>query len=324
MYNLFYIESPLQMLSAISACNKFNKYKSILIINLSCGDRVNNDTQILELIGDEWSEVYIQRSTVSTVVNLLGLMKFLIVFGFRFKGKIDRYFIGEFRSLDMAILKSVILPKETILLDDGAFTITAQNYYIKNGISPYEKSKKYKVLKCFLKRKFIPNLYTFFKFDVSLLPGQINYFEFPVRKEINTNKKHVFFFGSKLSESQNMILADEIEVLSKVIKIFSDYIVFYIPHRDESQDKLNLISKLGFHLKILGKPAEIYFEEVDVMPEIVVSCYSTVLYTCYLKFLNVQLYSIDIESLLLKDSTRVNAKEIYKYYEGLGIRKILI
>ena len=324
MYNLFYVESPQQMLSAISAFNKFTKQKSILIVNISHGDRENNDTQILQLIGDEWDEVFIQRTGKGKIRTCIRLLKNIINFRLKYRGKINKYFIGEYRSIDMAILHHVILPKESILLDDGSFTITAQNYYIKNNISPYPEGKKYKLFKPLLTNLNVPNLYSFFKFESTLLKGQVNYFEFPVRKKININNGYIYFFGSKLSECKNVLLTDEINVLSKVINIYADYKVFYIPHRDESLTKLDTISQLGYKIKKLGKPAEVYFDETDTMPELVLSYYSTVLYTCNLKFDNVQLYSIDIEGLLLQESAKINAKEIYEYYKTIGIESIVV
>lgn len=329
MYNLFYVESPLQLLSAISAVNKFNEHKAILIANLSHGDRVSNDTQILECIGNEWHKVYIQRSRKGKISRLIGLSLLrdiikLGCYGFKYRNKINKYFIGEYRSIDMAILRCFLLPQETILLDDGSFTITAQNYHISKKISPYLDDFKYKLFRPLLNNLAAPNLYSFFRFDSTLLKGQVNYFEFEDKKKSNINKGDVYFFGAKFSENKFMHLADEIDVLSKVLKLYLKYDVFYVPHRDESLSKLDKISELGYKLKKLDKPAEIYFDETDVMPEIVISYYSTVLYTCHLRFCNVQLYAVDVMGLLLQKSTKINAKEIYKYYKELGIRLITV
>jgi hypothetical protein len=324
MYNLFYVESPLQMLSAISAFNRFNQHKAILIVNVSHGDRINNDTQLLQLIGDEWDEVFIQRQRKGKVRILTGLLRDIIKFSLKYRGEINKFFFGEYRSVDMAILNRFLSPKESILLDDGSFTITAQNYYIKNKILPYSEAKKYKVFKPFLKNLKIPNLYSFFKLDSTLLKGQVNYYEFSIKKKIDIKEGHIYFFGTKFSESKNMLLTDEINVLSKVLKKYAGYKVFYIPHRDESLNKLDDISKLGYQVKNLGKPAETYFDETDAMPELVLSYYSTVLYTCYLRFDNVQLHSIDITNFLLQESAKINAKEIYDYYKTVGIPLIVI
>ena len=293
MYNLFYVESPLQMLSAISAVNKFDQYKAILIVDVSHDDRVNNNEQLLKCIGNEWHQVYIKKPRKGWAKTLkgMGLIKDIInlcYFSLKYRREIDRYFIGEYRSIDMAILNCFIMPKETILLDDGTFTITAQNHHITNKIPPYINGTKYKLFKPLLKNLATPNLYSFFDLESSLQKGQINYFELPRQKKMMINKGEIFFFGAKFSESKFMSMSDEIGVLSKIVKLFTGYEIFYVPHRDEKKSKINKISDLGFRIKSLGKPAEIYFDETAEMPEIVLSYYSTVLYTCYIRFNNVK------------------------------------
>ncbi|PKI02289.1 polysialyltransferase family glycosyltransferase [Glaciecola sp. 33A] len=324
MYNVFYVESPLQMLSANSAYKKFNEHKAILIVNISHGDRVNNDKQLLQLIGNEWDEVYIQKQRKGKITDIAETVKRTIYFFLKYRGYINKYFFGEYRNVDMALLRSALYPNESILLDDGSFTITAQNYYIKNRTSPYPHSVKYIIFKTFIKKLSPPNLYSFFKFESTLLKEQVNYFDLPSRKNINITKGTIYFFGSKFYESKSMHLADELKVLSGVIELYTDYTIFYVPHRDESQSKLDRISTLGYQIKDLGKPAEIYFDETNVMPEIVLSYYSTVLYSCHLRFSNVNLKSICVEKLLLQENAKINAAEIYEYYRQLGIQLLII
>jgi len=324
MFNFFYVESPLQLLSAKSASNKFNQHKSILIVNISHGDREQNDKQILDLIGTEWSEVFIQKTQIGKVRILKKLLKNIIYFGFKYRGNVNKFFFGEYRNIEMALLNKVLSPKESVLLDDGSFTITAQKFYIQNRVIPYPNSVMYKAFGFLIKNLKTPNLYSFFKLDLFLLEGQVNYFDVPIKKKININKGQVFFFGSKFSEDKIMDLSDEINILSKVFDSFPEKVVCYVPHRDESLTKLNKISEIGYELKNLEKPAEVYFDETDIMPEVVLSYYSTVLYTCYLKFSNVNIQSIDIYYFLSQENARINAKEIYSYYKNLEINVLKI
>jgi hypothetical protein len=324
MYNIFYVESPLQMLSALAAYKKFSKDKAILVVKISLGGRVDNDKQILQLIGDEWEQVYIQKERKNNARSLISLLVDVVRLTLKYRGKINRYFYGEYRSVEMAVLRSRLSPKESILLDDGSFTVTAQNYYIRNQVAPYPNSKMYRIFKSFIRNLNTPNLFSFYNLESTLLKDQVNYFDFPVKKEVCIDKSTVYFFGSKLSESGNMHLIDEMELLTKVFKLYEGYNIFYIQHRDESKSKLNEISHLGYQVKNLGKPAEVYFDETNVMPELVVSYYSTVLYTCYFRFKNVKLNSIGIEHILLQEDAKINAKEIYAYYKTLGIHIIAV
>lgn len=318
MYNLYHIESPFQLLSAMSALKVFNQNKSILIIDLSSGKRSGNDEQILSLLDDRWDHVIVNRKKKG-LLKIFSLIRDVIKYKSIYGGRIDKYFIGEYRNFNMALLRSAINPKEEILLDDGAYTIIAQSRYIRNNIFPYSHALKYKLFKSFLKNLKTPNLYSSFDLTLGLIDGQINYFQFPKKKDIKIDVGNVFFFGSKLSETKNILLSDELSILEKVNSHYEGYNVFYIPHRDESPDKLDKISHLGYTIKKLGKPAEVFFDETEIMPELVLSYYSTVIYTCYIRFNNVNLKSINIGKKILKKKTRDGAKEVYKYYEELGI-----
>ena len=312
------------MLSARSARDKFSDDPAILIVNLSAGERLNNDKQILELTGDVWDFVYVNKKNKSKVRKFFDFIWMNFLFVYKYRGKINKFFLGELRNFDMVLMGNLLKSKDVVLLDDGSFTITAQTYYIKNGILPYAKSAKYKCFGFLLKKGLIPNLYSFFNLDSVLLEEQVNYFEPCVKRNVCVDKCCVFFFGSKFSEGGHVSLADELNILSFVLDFYHEGTVYYIPHRDESEEKLQLISHMGYVVKNLGKPAEVYFDEAQIMPGVVVSCYSTVLYTCYSKFENVALQSINIEKFILKPDTRINAEKIYSYYERIGIEVVHI
>lgn len=316
MYNFFNIQSPLQLMSAISAAEKFNDKKNILLVNLSKGDRHKNDSQIIALLDyDFWDCIIIHRKKNGLIRDFIRPYR-LAYLSFKYKGKIDRFFFGEYRDYNMALMGVTIGSKEVILLDDGAFTITAQNYYIKRGLFPYQKKikKSGKIKKIFSR----PNLYSFF--DLDLLPYQVNYYDKkPLKRDVNIIKGDLYFFGGKFTERNIMALEDELQALRNVIKKYHDYNVYYIPHRDEGSGKLDQIVGLGYTLKNLGKPAEVFFSETDEMPEIVASYYSTSLYSCFRFFSNVHIVSVNIQNKITKNLSQISSNEIYRYYENLGI-----
>lgn len=318
MYQFFNIESPLQLLSAISAAKKLHVKESILLVNLSKGNRQKNDAQILELIDyDFWGKVIIHKKSSGLKKDFVTAYRMLKLRQI-YKGKVDKYFFGEYRNFNMALLSGLLDPQERVLLDDGSFTITAQNYYISQGNVPYDRSLRSKVFARILKKNLKPNLYSFFKLD--LVAGQINYYELPTKKTILVNEQEAYFFGSKFSERKNMSLEQELNILKKITSVYAGYKLLYIPHRDESQEKLNRIVGLGYYIKNLGRPAELFFDETNVMPKLVISYYSTILYTCYIRFSNIDIVSIDIEKELVKKNAKLSAREIYQYYKELGIK----
>lgn len=316
MYNFFNIESPLQLLSAISAAKVNDGEKNILLVNLSKGSRKNNDAQILSLIDyGFWHDVLIKKKTKGLFKDLK-TAKFFLSLSLKYKNKIDKYFFGDFRRFDMALLSGILSVKECVLLDDGSYTITAQNHYISNGFFPYSKNIKSKIFFSLIKKCMTPNLYSFF--DFKLLDGQINYYEHPPKKNIKTVNENIYFFGSKFSEMKNMSLENEISILRKVLKRYPKNKFFYLPHRDEKENKLKEIESLGYTIKKLNEPAEIFFDKTEEMPKVIISYFSTTLYTCFSRFKNVKVISVDVTDKLLKKNSRNSAKYIYQYYKELG------
>lgn len=322
MFDLFYVESPLQLLSAIEAKRTFAQ-KSILIVNIS--NIAISDSQIMALLkDDEWFKIHILKRSKNRKWNtLLTILRTFFLY-FKYQSKIRHFCYGEFRNIDMTALGLALKPEKLILLDDGTFTITAQNHYIKNNKTPYDvttttPSLYSKFLKIDLKTVLVPDLFSFFDFKDSLLEGQTNYFEKQPKKKIKLDPNKVYYFGSKSSEAGHLALDTELMILRFVIKKYNKYKIQYIPHRGESSSKLELIKQLGFAVEPLGRPAELFFDETGVMPHTIISCYSTTLYSCFTRFSNVNIISIDILTHLIDSDARLNAECIYSYYKNIGM-----
>lgn len=321
MFDFFCVQSPLQLSSAISAAKKFNDREKVLLVCLSGGDRLNNDSQMMSLIDhNDWMDVIFHKKKNVIVKDFFQYVR-LMALKKRYAGKIGRFFFGEYRDFNMALIGAVLQPQEKILLDDGAFTITAQNHFIKNNIFPFEKKVKklkYRRFSSLLKNEKHPNLYSFF--DLALVDKQVNYYESgSFKKDVSINNNEIYFFGSKFSERNYMGMETELDILYKTFKKYSSCKIYYIPHRDESQKKIRLIKKIGYEIKELGVGAECFFDRTHVMPHMVISYFSTVLYSCFIRFNNVSILSLDVRGELLSDYWRKSAETIYHYYDEIGI-----
>jgi hypothetical protein len=322
MFDLFYVESPLQLLSAIEAKRTFAG-NSILIVNIS--NITVSDRQIMALLkDDEWFKIHILKRSKNKHWNTLLTITRTFVLFFKYRRKVRDFCYGEFRNIDMTALGLALKPEKLILLDDGTFTITAQNHYIKNNKTPYNANTitpilYSKFLKIDLQKAIVPHLFSFFDFKYTLLNGQINYFQRKQSKEIRLNPKIVYYFGSKSSEAGHLTLETELMILRFVIEKYNKYSIQYIPHRGESASKLELIGKLGYAVEPLGRPAELFFDETDIMPHTIISCYSTTLYSCFSRFNNVNIIAIDILSHLIDGDAKINAECIYSYYKDIGM-----
>jgi hypothetical protein len=325
MTDLYYVESPLQLLTALDA-RKTLSSSAVLIVKIAPElNRTANNDQLMALIQEEdWLKVHFARGSEIRVLDGLIMFLRILKYYWQYKNKIKRYFIGDLRSINMAVLAKSIRPEETVLLDDGAFTIIAQLHFIKNKIIPYNSDKLickvYEFLQSIdLSLPTTPNLYSFFNFDELLVDGQVNYHKDKTKRHIQVEPNDVYFFGSKFSEAGILTEDAELMVIEETFKLYVNKKIYYIPHRDEEVKKLEMVKQFGGQILNLDGPAENFFDTTNVMPKIVVACYSTVLYSCFSRFSNVKTVAIDIRPLLLLESIKQNVENVYRYYEKTGI-----
>jgi len=319
-FNLFFVQSPLQLESATQARDSLEISNSIIFIDIY-GKNYKNYSQIMNALDNKWDKAYISHSK-NILLMYTSYIFFLLKIWFKYRQKVERFFYGDYRSPDYAIYESIISPRESILLDDGAVTIAMQKAFIKRKKSVFEiKTLKHKVFKKILAKSRVPNLFTFFEVDMFMLPNQVNYYKNKnEHRVISTTSSYYYFIGTKLSEADYMKESDELRILNVVFNEYRNKKLLYIPHRGESEEKLNKIKGIGFEIKNLNQPLETYYSTTNVMPGKVLSYYSTALYTCYLKFNSqVDLIAFDIRQYLTPKVSLENINIVYDYYEDLGI-----
>lgn len=320
--NVFFVESPLQLFSATQARDELEINNAMLFVNVNKSKKKHND-QLLEGIDDKWESVrYLERK--SSLIGYLSFMSFLIYLVVILRGKVQRFFYGEFRNSDYAIYEGLLEPKESILLDDGTVTIVVQKKYIMNKLCIFKfKSLKEKIFKSLLLRERVPKLYTFFDLDCYMLPCQINYFNKNIiARAVKTNSDFAFM-GSKLSEIGFLKEDDELKILNEIYNESPNGDFIYYPHRGESTEKIRKISLIGYKIESLNSPVEKFYKSTQIMPSRVYSYYSTTLYTCLLSFgESVEICALDIRSKLSDKADIESINTIYEYYMDFGIKLI--
>jgi hypothetical protein len=317
--NLFFVETPLQLISATQARDSLNIYNASVFINVK-DKSSNNHMQIIDELDNKWDEIHFickRQRYLKHVLYVMMLFKLFI----KYKNNVERFFYGEYRSLDYAIYESIISPNESILLDDGSITIAIQKNYIQKRKNIFEvKGLKANIFKKILSKCRTPNLFSFFDLRNNMLPEQINY----CCQDINVRSVSIidcfYFVGSKLSEAGYMSRNDELSILSVIFKQFKCSDFYYIPHRGESNEKLTEIEAIGYKLKILNQPLETFYKATAVMPKYIISYYSTALYTCYLTFgAQVNIVAVDVRKYLTSRVSLHNVDTVYDYYLDIGI-----
>lgn len=320
-FNLFFVQSPLQLASATQARDCLNISNSIIFINIY-DENDSNYSQIMNELDNKWGKVYIFHKK-NILLMYTSYIIFLLKLWSKYKNNVERFFYGDFRSPDYAIYEAIIRPRESILLDDGAVTIAMQKAIIKNRRSVFKiRTQKHKLFKKILAKPRLPNLFTFFDVDMFMLPEQVNYYKNNNNNRIiSTIPSSYYFIGSKFSEANYMKESDELGILDAIFNDYHNKKLYYIPHRGESHEKLNKIRGLGFEVKHLNQPLETFYLTTDIMPEKMLSYYSTALYTCYLNFNSqVDLIAFDVRQYLTSKVSLENIDIVYDYYADIGIK----
>lgn len=326
--NIYILDSPLQMISALIAAKNTNS--NILIVKLSPSINENRK-QLLSLIAKNeniWDSIRIIESSKNPIVTFIKSILLVKQLKDKCQGKVESLYFGEFRSLVIHIIRLCLKAKNEYLIDDGAITISIQSKYILNNCYYFPANSlldklRYKLL-CIIFRVNLmdldaPDLFSFFDFKNMMLTGQINTYPRQYTQTTLVNKNVVYFFGSKYSENKLMSESDELKLIELAVKYLSHLDFVYIPHRGDSEEKVNKIRNKRIKVLSLNEPAEVYFDSKKIMPEYVAGFWSTVLYSAYIRFENVRCISFDNLSCLINPTEKTRAKEVYSYFSNVGI-----
>lgn len=334
--NLFVVESPFQLLSAIEANYFFKNEQNILIINYPPQKFHSKNNDQLKLLKDLmiWDQVYELDKNLSYFEFNLKLLILIKKIKKNLK-MIDKVFIGEYRSWYMRQCFNVLNPEQCFIIDDGANTIAMQKDFIPTG--KYYEIRDFRslirkiinYLSIFLLFYKIPNtrkdINLFTSFDLmpysnkqTIIKHNFEYIKAKMSDK-KVLKNCVYFFGSIMTEDNFMEEFVEFEELKKIANYFilrgvSE--VVYMPHRRESKEKIDKIKKeLNFEIRYNQYPAEIEFILMDEVPEYLASFYSTALHTVstMIDFKEVLAFELPYEKI--SQTYREGTREIYETYQ---------
>ena len=320
MTNLFVVESPFQLLSAIEAKEHFASEPSFLILKYASERTHANSNAQLRALKDnsQWDTIIEIKPIVSTResnIHLLLLLRNIKKQKYHFK----RIFIGEYRQWSHRLFFDILNPQECFILDDGSIILELQSKYLPTG-EYYTLSKGYKRIVEVLLQKIISGLFglhtrnsrrdihLFTCFDLvphsdwqQVIKHSFSYFKILGEKK-DILDSTIYFFGGNFSDLGLLKQDVEFELLKKVFdyyKIQNKKLV-YLPHRRESQSKVEQIrNHIGIEILYFSKPAEIEFILMDHLPSGVASFCSTALYTVsrIYKFQSVEAFYIPMDQV---------------------------
>lgn len=330
MYNFYMVEAPMQLLSAIE--NKKDDTENILIVNCGSKERISNFQQLNSLIlKSTWSEIIYLKHYNNYITRAIYFLIKYVYFRVRFyKSRVkNAIFLGEFRSFYFCLMARIISVNRITLLDDGLATISLQKRFFSKGIGvkEYHKGGKerffYKLVSFGFNIKInkneIPNVLSNFNLDNYKYKDQV----IQQSTIIKSSQKAIdvfYFFGSKYSEIGILKLEDEVKLLGIIFEEnrFHESI-YYIPHRDEGIKKLKLIESIGYKIKTLDKPAEIYFID-QFVPKNIAGFYSAVLLTLPKRYLIENILCYDLRDYI-RNSIYVNSIDsTYEEFKNIGLQ----
>jgi len=338
--NLFVVESPLQALVALELSLRFKDQKNGIVYRFAEG-RERNNNQIETVISrGNWSfkrKIFFDnRSALSNHKSIVRELKSLVEF---FPAGIKQLFIGEFRSQWMHLMRVAVTPSRTVLMDDGAATLTVKRKFIDKGIYYpailWKQSNPIKnLVKRCMYRHFVNNreLQSPIYFASAFAKTESLYpIDFSSLKELfknnakNTDKKAVFFFGSKYSESGIISREYELVFLEQVKQFYSPYNcdLVYCAHRDESDDKINVIKNaLNFNVLVSDTPAEVFLLENSHRIMEVSGAYSSVLNNAKVLMPEVLVRAFKLTSEEVSVKHRADINFLYKHFTSEGIEVV--
>ncbi|AAV81396.1 UDP-glucose--(glucosyl) LPS a 1,2-glucosyltransferase [Idiomarina loihiensis] len=339
--NLFVVESPLQALVALELSLRFKDARNGIVYRFVEGREQNNE-QIENVISKgEWSfRKKVLFDSSSGLSSHRSIVRELNYFNKTFPESIKQLFIGEFRAQWMHFMRVAVAPSLTVLMDDGAATLMVKREFIDKGIYyPTALWAHGSFMKRLVKRhmysRFLRNneLQSHLYFASAFIKTEALYpIDFSAVKKLfkssekGAREKAVFFFGSKYSEVGIVSREYELAFLERVKRFYSlyDCDLVYCAHRDESDEKLNVLrNTLKFKVVMPETPAEIFLLENNQRILEVSGAYTSVLNNAKVLLPDVLVRAFQLAPEEISVEHRKNIELVYKHFNREDIKLVL-
>lgn len=277
--NLFIVRSPLQVINAYEASQYFEtKNNTLILVHNSTLSNKDQTRKIIDMLNvwDEIIEIENRKSKFFQYVKLVKKLK---------KSIYEKVFIGGFSTLHKIILANLKY-QESYMIDDGTATLLAQKTileYFKNTPLNY---RELRFLLFFLKAKIRKNIHFFTFFNLDHLNDEViikHQFTFLKKKYLQNdliNDDNVYVLGQNLVSEGMIGKTTYLFYINQIIQRYPSKNIVYIPHRSEGLiEEIKKFESPHFQILKNDMPIEIFFLSKGIYPSIIVSFFSTALYT---------------------------------------------
>ena len=296
-HNLFYIESPFQLMQVyeILTLQGNIKYKILIrLIHLNIGNQqLKNLVKVFRFNDVEYFPCN-SNSMVRTKINLIALA----IRTLRESLASSDIYIGDENSIIFKLIRNFIGKDKIILLDDGVATL---NTKLENQ----------------LYRRF-----TIFKNGAMCNVNEFRNIGNFINRGTERNNVHLIV-GSKFVEEGIITRECYFKVLKKMIKTQDknkDFI--YVPHRGESVDNLERIKNdLGLHVVKTSLPIEFIRYELGIVPMTVHTILSTSIFSMQLIYKETGFitYKVKDREILSRRQAILNLNKHFESIKNLTI-----
>lgn len=341
--NVFFVETPLQLVNAIEAKHSLSLSDNHLVILLSeiypverfrtlLSDEPWESVRYVESRGDSGSGFRRRLRELSSprlrnyfdTFGLLGLRRRLDRLAGTL-GQVDRLFVGNYFLDHMRHLTNRVAHKELVLLDDGttALGVAAERRKAgEAGLGPPRRPWRQQLVDRFIGWSLAQaqNATFFTMYDLAVGPSdrivQHQYEFLRQRAAAQATSDEVWFLGQTLyyeGITEDAYLAQ----IRLVAERYADRSFVYLPHKGELPGRIDRIHRdLGVSVRTFEVPIEYQLAMRGPLPRILASFYSSALENCRIIFGP----QLTIEAIYLDPALLPQAPEfvrtVYDYYES--------
>jgi len=319
-YNIFIVAGPLHLMNAIEAIEYFKSKNNILIVLYT--DNKQQLSQMKKLLNFvNWHTVEYIRIPQNIIDKLFFVNNIANSLQTIQKDKIDKLFVGEYRSDHVNHIVNTLSNKDIYLLDDG---LAQLNYHNEMNLQPYRVKIRRVIYQALFYQLERIN-YTFFTiFDIKnekIIKNNYNFFKKYIRdKQVEDS---VYFIGQPLVELGIMSEENYKKSLSKIIDFYKGRKFIYILHRREKVENIKEFSlKLNFKYKLFDNLIELEMIMSKIVPSDFATFYSTAIVTlpCFISETEYRVFRTK-DNIIHKNFID-NISNTYQELEKIGLRVV--
>lgn len=304
-YNLFVVQSPLQLLMAQMARDRLCAGEDNRLMMVTLGRAEDRNAQQMRAVYDaHWS-----KSKLIHHPTLRGLFRSaariwstaVLCIGWGLPHKV---IAGEYRNPWNKQLGA--LGRSLTFVDDGASALKLLRLIREKNEGNWPNG--------------MPRAFSIFADQDDAAGIMRNTFD--LKASGAHRSEGLIIIGSRYSEGHHMSAAQEMEMLTHLVDLYGDGPVEYVAHRGEDQAKLATIAASGLPVVQLDLPLELDLIGRQTLPRTIVGGYSTALFTCRALFPDMQCVAVRIPTDRLAKSRQDEIEQVYNALDDIGVTVI--